>query len=326
MVHAAGRISFREQLRTTIRQADTKELCYIAPVSDVACTPNLSEGNVRQQRPDLKRRLIAVALSTVLPGAGQLYLRRYTKAAFLFIGLIAISVGFWPFRLPRTYPGLLFLLWVLVPLSWFAILNALMARDSPSSAKVSRWWILAGIPLSYMGVNLVFTPLLFASGFHPVKNTSTSMEPTIFAGDKLVVDEHYFHRQPVRRRELVLLRRTLPGSATSSGREETLLLIKRVAGIAGDTVEGKDQQILLNGKQVDDPYVQHKFAAGVNPDLDTFGPVTVPAGKYFVMGDNRDVSLDSRTASFGFVDASAIVGKPLYGYRITGHPLWWPLN
>jgi len=295
-------------------------------VSDLPCIPAPGESSVQQQRPDLKRRLIAVALSTLLPGAGQLYLRRFKKAAFLFIALLAISLGFWPLRLPRSYPGLLLLLWALVPLSWVAILNALLARDSPSSARMSRWWILAGIPLSYIGLNLVFTPLLFAAGFHPMKNISTSMEPTIFAGDKLVVDERYFHHQPVHRGELVLLRRTLPGSDTSSGRDETLLLIKRVAGIAGDTVEGKDQQVLLNGKREDQPYARHRSAAGANPNLDTFGPVTIPQGKYFVMGDNRDYSLDSRTASFGLVDASAIVGKPLYGYRITGNPLSWQLN
>jgi signal peptidase I len=295
-------------------------------VSDLACIPNLSEGSAPLQSPDLKRRLIAAALSTLLPGAGQLYLRRYNKAAFLFIALLAISLGFWPLRLPRSYLGVLLLLWMLVPLSWFAILNALLARDSPLSAKISRWWIPAGIPLSYIGVNLVFTPLLLGSGFHPMKNISTSMEPTIFAGDKLVVDERYFHHQPVRRGELVLLRRALSGSETSSGRDETLLLIKRVAGIAGDTLEGKDHQVLLNGQQQHEPYVQHKFAHGANSNLGTFGPVTIPAGKYFVMGDNRDVSLDSRTASFGLVDASAIVGKPLYGYRITGNPLSWPLN
>jgi len=304
-----------------------KSSVILPPVSDLAYTSPTAETSVPQQRrPELKRRLIAAALSTLLPGAGQLYLRRYKKAALLFIGLIAISLGFWPLRLPRSYPGVLFLLWMLVPLSSFAILNALMARDSPSSAKMSRWWILAGIPLSYVGVNIIFTPLLFASGFHPMKNISSSMEPTIFAGDKLVVDEHYFHHQPVRRGELVLLRRTLRGSMTSSGRDETLLLIKRVAGIAGDTVEGKDQQIFVNGEQEDEPYVQHKSSPGANPNLDNFGPVTIRADKYFVLGDNRDVSLDSRTASFGLVDATAIIGKPLYGYRITGNPLSWQLN
>ena len=283
-------------------------------MSDAACTPNLSESNVRQQRPDPKRRLIAVALPTLLPGAGQLYTRRYTKAAFLFVGLIAISVGFWPLRLPRTYPGLLFLIWLLIPLSGFAILNALMARDSPSSAKVSRWWILAAIPLSSVGVNLVFTPLLLASGFRPFKFASSSMEPTISVGDKFVTDTHHYWNQPERRGDLVLLRR------------EDAITVKRIIAIAGDSIRGNDRQIFLNGQKQDEPYINHEFGRGVSPQLDNFGPVTVPAGKFFVMGDNRDVSLDSRTASFGFVDASAIVGKALYGYRITGHPHSWPLN
>jgi len=283
-------------------------------VSDLACIPNLSEGSVEQQRPDLKHRLIAVALSTLLPGAGQLYLRRYKKAALLFIAVLAISLGFWPLRLPRSYAGLLLLLWMLVPLSWFAILNALMARDSPSSAKISRWWILAGIPLSYIGVNLVFTPLLVGSGFRPLKFASSSMQPTISAGDKFVTDTRYYRNHPERRGDLALLR------------TQDAVTVKRIIAIAGDNIQGKDRQIFLNGEKQDEPYIQHEFGAGVGPQLDNFGPVTIPAGKYFVMGDNRDVSLDSRTASFGLVDASAIVGKPLYGYRITGSPLSWPLN
>jgi signal peptidase I len=283
-------------------------------VSDVACIPNLSEGSVQQQRPDRKRRLIAVALSTLLPGAGQLYLRRYKKAAFLFIALLAISLGFWPLRLPRSYPGVLFLLWVLVPLSWFAILNALMARDSPSSARMSRWWILAGIPLSYIGVNIIFTPLLLASGFRPFKFASSSMQPTIFAGDKFFTDTLYYRKQLEGRGDLVLLR-------TQDG-----VTVKRIIAIAGDSIQGKDRQIFLNGEKQDEPYIKHEFGRAVSPQLDNFELITIPAGKYFVMGDNRDVSLDSRTASFGLVDASAILGKPLYGYRITGNPLSWPLN
>lgn len=283
-------------------------------MSDPACIPNLSEDSVREQRPDLKRRLIATAMSTLVPGAGQLYLRRYKKAAFLFIALLAIALGFWPLRLPRSYAGLLFLLWVLVPLSWFAILNALMARDSPSSAKMSRWWILAGIPLSYIGVNIIFTPLLFASGFRPFKFASSAMHPTISAGDKFVTDTRYYRNQPERRGDLVLLR------------TQDAVTVKRIIAIAGDNIQGKDRQIFLNGEKQDEPYIQHEFGAGVSPQLDNFGPVTIPAGKYFVMGDNRDLSLDSRTASFGLVDASAIVGKLLYGYRITGNPLSWPLD
>jgi signal peptidase I len=283
-------------------------------VSGPVFIPTPSNSDAPRQHADAKRRLIAVALSTLLPGAGQLYLQRYQKAALLFIGLIAISLGFWPLRLPHSYGGVLFLLWMCLPLSLFAIYNALMGRDTPNSSKMSRWWILAGIPLSYIGVNIVFTPLLFASGFRPLKFASSSMEPTISAGDKFITDTRHYHNQPERRGDLVLLR-------TQDG-----VTVKRIIAIAGDTIQGKDRQILLNGEKQDEPYIQHKFGGGVSPQLDNFGPVTIPAGKYFVMGDNRDISLDSRTASFGLVDASAIVGRPLYGYRITGRPLSWPLD
>ena len=296
---------------------------------DPAPNPTLLQTNTPPQpqpRPNVKRHLIAAALSTLVPGLGQLYLRRYKKAALLLVALFVISSGFWFLRLPESYTGVLFLLWMFVPLSGFAILNALIARDLHLSAKMSRWWIFAGIPLSYIGVNLLFTPLLLGSGFHPIKNLSSSMEPTIFVGDKLVTDEHYFRHRSVRRGDLVLMQRNLRGSETPSGRDENLLVIKRVVAIAGDTIEGKDQAIILNGAKQNEPYVQHRFGVGANPQLDTFGPITIPPGKYYVLGDNRDISLDSRTASFGLVDASAIVGKPLYGYRITGHPLSWQLN
>lgn len=290
-------------------------LLYCSPVSDLSHIPTVPEITVPPpQRANAKRHLIAAGLSTVVPGAGQLFLGRNKKAAFLFLALIAISVGFWPLRLPRSFVGLVFLVWMCLLLSPFAVYDALLAGDPRSSARMSRWWIFAGIPLSYIGLNLIFTSLLIGSGFRTLKFTSSTMEPTIFADDKFVFDKHYYHSQPERRGDLVVMR------------IQDSLVVRRVIAIGGDTIQGKDREILLNDRVQSEPFIEHKFRAATYDWMDTFGPTAIPSGKFFVMGDNRDISLDSRSADFGLVDARSIVGKPLYAYRLIGNPHSWELN
>ena len=82
--------------------------------------------------------------------------------------------------------------------------------------------------------------------------------------------------------------------------------IKRIIGVPGDVVEMKDKVLIRNGEQLVEPYIKHTDP-GMQPRRDNFGPITVPAGKYFVLGDNRDESYDSRF--WGFVDKEKIRGK-----------------
>jgi signal peptidase I len=284
-------------------------------VSDLAHIPVLLEPHASAQpRPNVKRHLIAAAMSTLIPGTGQLFLGRKKKSIFLLLALIAISAAFWPLRLPKTFPGLIFLAWMCLLLSLFAIYDALLARDTHDSERISRWWILAGIPLTCLGMNVVFTSLLIGSGFRTFKFGSSSMEPTIFIGDKFVIDKYYYQQQPPERDDLVFMRL---GEAFT---------VKRVIAIGGDTIEGKDRKIFVNSQEQDEPFIQHKNKSGAYEWFDTFGPAKVPAGTFFVMGDNRDVSLDSRSKDIGLVEAQSIVGKPLYVYRIFGHPGSWTLN
>ena len=98
--------------------------------------------------------------------------------------------------------------------------------------------------------------------------------------------------------------------------------IKRVIGMPGDTIEIKEGKLYINGKVVEQPFINTEILVNKTVYIDDFnlealtGVTTVPEGKYFVMGDNRGVSRDSRL--IGFIDRSAIEGKAVFTI--------WPLN
>ena len=284
-------------------------------MSDLAHIPALPETAFPlRPRPNVKRHLIAAALSALLPGAGQIFLGRKKKALPPFGVLAAICLGFWVLRLPKSYPGMIFLVWMCFLLSLFSVFGALLGQQTPSSPRMSRWWIFAGIPLHYVGTNLMFTALLLASGFRTLKFASSSMESTLSAGDKFVVDYRYYRSASPFRGDLVLMR------------TRGFITVKRVIAIGGDKIEGKEREIFVNGELQREPFIQHKFEEGSDPSLDTFGPVDVPAGKYFVMGDNRDISLDSRMSEVGLLDGVAIIGRPLYAYQLFNKPYYRELR
>jgi signal peptidase I len=128
-----------------------------------------------------------------------------------------------------------------------------------------------------------------AIAIEPVRVESTSMEPTMHAGQTVLADKLSLRVRGVRRGEIVELRDPRTGDA----------LVKRVVAIGGDSIGIDDGRLVRNGTVIDEAYVDRAENAGR-----FYGPVTVPAGHVFVLGDHRMDSVDSRR--FGPVRESTL--------------------
>lgn len=150
------------------------------------------------------------------------------------------------------------------------------------------------------------------------KIPSGSMLPTLQIGDHLLVNKVlYGPRIPYTGNRLFRIRAPRRGDIVvfAYPQDDSKDFIKRVIGEPGDTVEVKDKVVWINGKPIDDPWGV-KVDPTVYPEgferRDNFGPVVVPQGSYFMMGDNRDKSYDSRF--WGFVEDARIRGKAFILY------------
>ena len=177
-----------------------------------------------------------------------------------------------------------------------------------------------------------------------------SMEKTLLVGDSLLVNKAVYGAQvPFTGLRLPAFDRPERGDVVvfEYPRDRTKNYVKRVVGLPGDTLTMRNGELYVSGEKQTEEYVQHiqpggdyydpqfewqhdYLAKGTNPATyrptrDDWGPIAVPSGKYFVMGDNRDNSQDSRY--WGFVDRSLIKGSPLFIYysfdRSKLRPLPW---
>ena len=136
----------------------------------------------------------------------------------------------------------------------------------------------------------------------PFTVRGASMYPTLHNGDRMVLSKV----GNIHRFDVVILKAP----------DENVEYIKRVIGMPGDTIEMKSGVLYINGKKVEQPFINTEALAKQTVFMDDFtlesltGESKVPEGKYFVLGDNRGVSKDSRM--IGFIDRSAIEGKAVF--------------
>jgi signal peptidase I len=168
---------------------------------------------------------------------------------------------------------------------------------------------------------------------------SGSMENTLLVGDFLFVNKAVYGAEiPFTGKHLPAVREPVRGDVLvfDSVEEEGLKVVKRLMGMAGDTLQMKAGAVYRNGKLLDEPYVRHdnptksespeyrakmrdwqiRHLAGdttnYDPDLQDWGPIVVPFDSLFMMGDNRDLSYDGRY--WGFLPRGNVRGTPLVIY------------
>jgi len=151
-----------------------------------------------------------------------------------------------------------------------------------------------------LAIGLAMVIIVFL--YQPVKVEGTSMAPLLTDQERIFINKFVYRFEPIERGDVVVFWYPLDRSKS---------FIKRVVGLPGETVEIRQGRVYADGKRLEEPYVPSQFA-----DSSTYGPVRVPPDEYFVMGDHRASSNDSRV--FGPVPSRYIYGKAVFAY--------WPMD
>jgi signal peptidase I len=151
-------------------------------------------------------------------------------------------------------------------------------------------------------VSLAISAFIIIFLYQPVKVEGTSMMPGLEDQERIFVNKFVYRWEPIQRGDIVVFR--YPRDTSKS-------YIKRVIGVAGDRIRIENGQVYVNGEALDEDYVPNDYA-----DARSYSEVAVPPDSFFVLGDHRTMSNDSR--DFGAVNERFIYGKAVFGY--------WPME
>ena len=144
----------------------------------------------------------------------------------------------------------------------------------------------------------IIVALILTSMFQPSRIQGTSMEPSVMNNNLVLLNKASYWMAPPAYGDIVVFKANI---FTDNG--EGKMLVKRVIGIENDEIEILEGRVYRNGR-----VVREDYAVGLNPE-ENMEKIKVAEGRVFVLGDHRDVSLDSRDKSIGQVQVSDIVGK-----------------
>jgi signal peptidase I len=149
-----------------------------------------------------------------------------------------------------------------------------------------------------LAVALVLAMVIIVFLYQPVKVEGTSMAPLLSDQERIFINKFVYRFEPIGRGDVIVFWYPLDRSKS---------FIKRVVGLPGESVEIRRGHLFVDAKEIDEPYVPPNFFDG-----SSYGPLHLGTQEFFVMGDHRDSSNDSRV--FGPVPRTAIYGKAVFAY------------
>ena len=250
-----------------------------------------------------RRPMAALLLSFITPGLGQLYNGQLKRGVILYVVLFLLTVALVFSVLFFKFLGMLFSSAILLLFILFIWLDALIGAVKLKEITLkpyNKWYLYLII---FLISNFAIQPLISSSTknnfIRAYKIPSSAMEPTLLVGDHLIANMRIYKKENPNRGDIVIF---------EYPKDPSKDFIKRVIGLEGEKVEMVRNKIYINGKRLDDPWGYYQSVGGSN----NFGPVVVPKDSLFVLGDNRNNSLDSRF--WGYVNIKKLKGKALYLY------------
>jgi signal peptidase I len=176
------------------------------------------------------------------------------------------------------------------------------AAIPPASPRLQRAVPVLTVWLRDLIISLAISAFIIIFLYQPVKVEGTSMMPSLDDQERIFVNKFVYRLEPIQRGDIVVFRYP---------RDPSKSYIKRVIGLAGDHISIVAGQVFVNNRALEEDYVPSEY-----DDLRTYNEVVVPANAYYVLGDHRTMSNDSR--DFGPVNQAYIYGKAVFGY--------WPVD
>lgn len=175
--------------------------------------------------------------------------------------------------------------------------------DTKQASATSKAWRGWQENLTLIAIALCLALLIRTFIAEPRYIPSESMVPTLYEGDRLVVEKVSYNFQQPKTGDIVVFQP--PAELQSRGYPKDQAFIKRVIGTPGEIISVQGGKVYLNGKELAEDYI-------AEPPSQPFPPVKVPEGQFFVMGDNRNNSNDSRY--WGFLPKENIIGRAVFRF------------